>query len=323
MPDSLGHPDLNIAPSASQVEEGLVVRSEGGYYSVRVSSGKVIRSTIRGRLRRARGDDTSLLTLGDRVRLRWTSDVDGVIEERLERSTEFARRSPSSGRHHIQRQVLLANVSFLLIVASVVQPEFKVNRTDRYLVIAEDEELPLALILNKMDLADPDAYAHITAVYTPTGYPILATSTVTGEGILTLRSMLHGHTSAFIGPSGVGKSSLINALIPAADLRIAQINVSLDRGRHTTSVGRLLELDEQSWIADTPGLREIGLYGISRQRLPWLFPEFRPAIEAGCRFSGCTHRSEPGCRVLAAVVKGDIARERHGSYARLWNEAEL
>ncbi len=296
---------------------GFIVRLEGGYYFVRIEDGTVVRSTIRGRLRQQRSEDTSFLTLGDHVVLTWSTLEDGLIEERLPRSSELARKSPLPGRRRPHRQVLLANISLVAVVASLAEPQFTPLLTDRFLVIAEDAEVRVILVLTKRDLAAEDCAEAIAAPYRRAGYCVLMTSMVTEDGLDSLARELRGEVAAFIGPSGVGKSSLVNWLCPLAQLRVGDVNRAQDRGRHTTTVGRLIEWSEGSWIADTPGLREVDAYDLEPQRLAWLFPEFRPFLQRGCRFSGCLHRVEPGCAVRRAVQQDEIAGERYNSYLRL------
>lgn len=296
---------------------GFIVRSEGGYYFVRLEDGIVVRSTIRGRLRQQRSEDTAFLTLGDRVILTWSTLEDGLIEERLPRSSELARKSPLPGRRRPHRQVLLANVSLVAVVASLAEPRCTPFLTDRFLVIAEDAGIRTVLVLTKRDLVS-EAYAEtVAAPYRRAGYRVLSTSVLTQDGLEDLVQELRGEIAAFIGSSGVGKSSLVNWLCPLARLRVGDVNRAQDRGRHTTTVGRLIEWSESSWIADTPGLREVDAYDLDPQRLAWLFPEFRPLLQRGCRFSGCLHRIEPDCAVREAVQQGEIAGDRYGSYLRL------
>ncbi len=240
----------------------------------------------------------------------------------LPRRTELVRRAAGPGRKRWISQALAANLDLLVVVTSIVAPEFNVARLDRFLVVAEDADIPPTICLNKCDLATRAKVAEALSPFTNTGYPMIQTSVVSGQGLPELRSLLEGHRSAFVGASGTGKSSLLNALLPGAGQRTGDVNSASGRGRHTTTVAQLVPLDEQTWLADTPGLRELSPWGLQRDRLPWLFPEIRLAIEAPCRFPACTHRSEPGCRVLEAVHDGRMAESRHSSYVKLWDEAE-
>jgi ribosome biogenesis GTPase len=298
----------------------MVTRAESGFFTVLLDDGTLVRCRLRGRLKQGRADVVSLVTIGDRVRVTRSGD-DGNVEEVLARQTELVRRAAGPGRKRWLRQVLAANLDLLLVVTSILAPEFNAARLDRFLVVAEDADIPPAICLNKCDLATDAEIAEALAPYGATGYPLIVTSTITGEGLPTLRALLEGRRSAFVGVSGAGKSSLLNALLPGSDQRTGGVNSASGRGRHTTTVAQLLALDEQTWLADTPGLRELSPWGLQRDRLPWLFPEIRAAIVEPCRFPACTHRAEPGCRVLAAVLGGRIAQSRHDSYVKLWGEA--
>lgn len=287
-----------------------------------LDDGRWVRCRLRGRLQKEPTDAVTLVTIGDLVRISLNSEAEGNIEAVLPRRTELVRRAAGPGRKHWQQQALVANLDLLVVVASIAAPAFNAARLDRFLVVAEDAEIPPAICLNKCDLATPGERQAALAPYLYTGYPIIETSTVTGEGIPALRTLVEGHLSAFVGASGAGKSSLVNGLLPDADQRTGRVSSGSGRGRHTTSVSQLLHLDDRSWVADTPGLRELAPWGLQRDRLPWLFPEIRAAISEPCRFPNCTHRAEPGCRVLAAVAAGRIAPSRHQSYVKLWEEAE-
>lgn len=299
----------------------MVTRAESGFYTVRMGDGTAVRCRLRGRLKQGRADVVSLVTIGDRVRITRTG-ADGNVEEVLPRQTELVRRAAGPGRKRWLRQVLAANLDLLVVVTSILAPEFNAARLDRFLVVAEDAGIPPAICLNKCDLATDAAIVAALAPFTATGYPTVMTSVVRGQGLAELRTLLAGHRSAFVGVSGTGKSSLLNALVPGTIQRTGDVNSASGRGRHTTTVAQLLPLDTATWVADTPGLRELSPWALQRDRLPWLFPEIRAAIELPCRFPACTHRSEPGCRVLEAVAAGHMATSRHDSYVKLWDEAE-
>lgn len=269
-----------------------------------------------------RGDAASLAAIGDRVQISLIDAEEGSIEAVLPRTTELARRAAGPGRNRWLRQVLAANLDLLVVVTSLAAPDFNAARLDRFLVMAEDAGIPPAICLNKCDLGDAAESAAALAPYAPTGYPSVCTSAATGQGVPELRALLEGRIAAFVGPSGAGKSSLLNALLPEAGLRTGDVSVWGGRGRHTTTVAQLLRLDEATWVADTPGLRELAHWGLQRDRLPWLLPEIKAVIAEPCRYPACSHRHEPGCRVLDAVDAGRVAASRHESYVKLWDEAE-
>ncbi|MGI8913817.1 MAG: ribosome small subunit-dependent GTPase A [Chloroflexota bacterium] len=299
-----------------------MTRAESGFYTVLLDNGKQLRCRLRGRMKQGRADVVSLVTIGDRVRLTLAGSEEGNVEEVLPRRTELVRRAAGPGRKRWLRQALAANLDLLIVVTSVVAPEFNAARLDRFLVVAEDAGIPPAICLNKCDLATGQEIAATLSPFAKTDYPQILTSVVTGQGLDELRALLGGHRAAFVGVSGAGKSSLLNALLPGAGQRTGDVNSASGRGRHTTTVAQLLPLDKETWLADTPGLRELSPWGLQHDRLPWLFPEIRAVIAEPCRFPACTHRTEPGCRVLAAVQAGRMAQSRHQSYVKLWDEAE-
>jgi ribosome biogenesis GTPase len=194
---------------------------------------------------------------------------------------------------------------------------------DRFLVIAEANELPARIIVNKIDLVgEAEGHARF-APYERAGYPTHFTSTKRGDGLESVRQILGGRVSVFTGPSGVGKSSLLNALFPGLDLRVGEISASVNKGRHTTVGATMIPLpnDDGGYVVDTPGLREVGMWALSAEHLDNYFPEFRPYV-GHCRFADCTHTVEPGCAVKGAVDRGDASPERYASYLKLRDELE-
>jgi ribosome biogenesis GTPase len=192
---------------------------------------------------------------------------------------------------------------------------------DRFLVIAEANSLAARIVINKVDLAGEAEAKALFADHVRAGYPLHLTSTKDGRGLGPLHDALQGRTSALSGPSGVGKSSLMNALYPGLNLRVGEISESVNKGRHTT-VGALLHpLPDGGFVADTPGLREIGLWGLDPSELADCFPEFRP-LTPQCRFADCTHTVEPGCAVREAIAAGEVSVTRHESYVKLREELE-
>jgi ribosome biogenesis GTPase / thiamine phosphate phosphatase len=318
------------APS-EQLSSGTVMQIGGGFYDVAIESG-TLRCVLRGKLRKqliyptSRNvrqtvqkvrsvKATSPVSVGDRVRVRPVDQETGVIEEILPRDSSLTRQA--AGTNPVA-QTMLAGIDQLAIVFAVRDPEPHLRMIDRFLVVAEAAELPAIICLNKADLGYGDDLAYDIGVYRQIGYPVILTSTVDGTGLADLTNILAGKTSAFVGPSGVGKSSLLDALLPDLDVDVGEISELTGKGRHTTSQVTLVPLvgSDGGFIADTPGLRELAFWDVDSSDLEHCFPEFR-AFLGRCRFSGCTHLHEPNCAVLAAVEAGQVDQRRYESYARL------
>lgn len=314
-------------PSGSGHQHGLVRTATGGTYEVELHQGEVVEAVLRGRLKReVRTGDA--VVAGDRVEVERREDGGYTIEAVAPRRTELARRSPRTGGR--RAKVLVANVDQLLAVFAVADPAPRLRMLDRFLVLAEANGLDAVVVANKVDLTeathaeargvDPSAAPAMLeelAGYERLGYPVLRTSTKTGAGLEDLRARLAGRVSVLTGPSGVGKSSLLNALQPGLSLRIGEVSESVGKGRHTTVSARLIPLEGGGYVADTPGLRELGLWGIDPSELDLCFPEFRPHLDA-CRFGrSCTHSHEPDCAVSAAAAAGGVPPQRLESYRAL------
>jgi ribosome biogenesis GTPase / thiamine phosphate phosphatase len=241
-----------------------------------------------------------------------------AISEILPRRSKLARREPGGG--HGER-VVVANVDQVVIVFAAANPEPHPRMLDRFLVIAEGNSLQARVVINKAELTDEHQTRERFGDYERAGYPVHYTSAKAGIGMEALHEALLGRISALSGPSGVGKSSLLNALYPGLNLRVGEISESVNKGRHTT-VGALLHpLPDGGFVADTPGLREIGMWGLEAGQLDRCYREFQPLLES-CRFNDCTHRVEPGCAVRDAVADGRVSAARYDSYLKLRDELE-
>ncbi len=302
---------------------GVVVRAYGKFFDVQLDAEpRVLLSTVRGTVRRERRR-TDLVAVGDRV---WVTDVgegEGQIEAvapRVRVLKRLARRTEDI------EQVILANPDQVLFLFAVREPEPHRRMLDRFLVLAEAEGLPALIGINKIDLdgpppgVDPKAPPISRAIFGDYErvYDVRRLSVVTGEGIEELRAALAGKVTAVAGPSGVGKSSLLNALHPAGDRAIGEISAATGKGRHTTVATQLYRIGDHppTYVADTPGIRALALHGVPPEALDRCFPELRPYRD-GCFYPDCTHLHEPGCAVREAVEGGAIPIARYESYAAL------
>ena len=296
--------------------QGTVLSGTGGVWRVLGLDGVTYECALRGKLKQgglklAVGDDVEL-ERGDRGEATAIGSI-------LPRRSKLARRSPGGGRGE---RIVAANVDQVVVIFALVKPTPHPRMLDRFLVIAESNGLAARIVVNKVDLASEADAEALFADHVRAGYPLHLTSTKDGgRGLEALHDALQGRTSALTGPSGVGKSSLMNALYPGLRLRVGEISESVNKGRHTT-VGALLHpLPDGGFVADTPGLREIGLWGLEPSEVADCFPEFR-SLTALCRFADCTHTVEPGCEVLDALARGEVSATRHESYVKLREEVE-
>ena len=319
---------------SSLVSEATVLRGAGGVWVVRTDAGATREAVLRGRLKQeaagGEGDGGALkLAVGDRVRLE--PDERGAtwaIAEILPRRSRLARRAPGAKR---AERVVAANVDQVVVVFAAARPEPHPRMLDRFLVIAEGNDLAARVVINKVDLVGADAVRERFADYERAHYAVHYTSAKRGDGLGELRAALDARTSVLTGPSGVGKSSLLNALYPGLNLRVGEISERAGKGRHTTVGASLHPLPSAEgaggagappgYVVDTPGLREVGLWGLPSERLDRCFPELRPYV-GSCRFVDCTHTVEPECAVRAAVDAGAVSRARYESYVQLRAEVE-
>jgi ribosome biogenesis GTPase / thiamine phosphate phosphatase len=316
--------------------QGVVIGGTGGIWRVRTSDGRIVDASLRGRLKKSnagRRSDGSLrrdtirtaesalkLAVGDDVHLeRGARDDAWAIGEILPRRSALARRAPGGGQGE---RIVAANVDQVVVMFAAAKPEPHLRMLDRFLVIAEGNALPSRIVINKIDLVGEAAARERFELYERAGYPVHTTSVKSGAGLQPIHAMLGGRRSVLTGPSGVGKSSLLNVLFPGAGLRVAAISESVNKGRHTTVGAALLPLPgaDDGYVIDTPGLREVGLWALPARELDECFPELR-ALRDGCRFADCRHVAEPGCAVRGAVG-GEISPERYDSYVRLFEELE-
>lgn len=296
--------------SDDELLRGRVLRTTSGFAYVQTVEG-VLTCKVRGRLKK-RDRRTDLVVLGDEVLVQPLPEGEGLVEKVLPRRTRFSRVHPARGGGH-REDVLIANLDTLAIVFAHGDPPFHPRMLDRFLIVAEHNEVRPVIVANKIDQAEPEASAHFRR-YRDLGYALHETSATDGRGIDALREEVAGSTVAFVGPSGVGKSSLLNALDPELEQAVAETSTSHGKGRHTTRVATLFPF-AGGYLADTPGIRELGLWQIPEGELDQCFPEMRPLL-GQCAFRDCKHLSEPRCAVQAAVGEA-IHPERYESYRRL------
>jgi ribosome biogenesis GTPase len=277
------------------------------------SDGRVVEAVLRGRMKHRRAET---VLVGDRVTLANLTEAPATIESVLPRRSLLQRRSP--GRARGQRAVA-ANVDQVVVVGAARMPDWDPYLIDRFIAVAEANHLPVSVVINKADL-EPEA-AGLGAPYREAGYRVLVASATTRAGVESLGALLQAHVSLFTGPTGVGKSSLLNCLVPGLRLRTGDISPRSHAGRHTTVAAEMHPCVEGGFVVDTPGLRDIGLWGLRPQDVAEAFPDVRRCA-AGCRYDDCRHREEPQCAVREAASSGRLAASRYGSYRKLLGEAE-
>lgn len=322
----------------ARTHEGVVLQGTGGIWQVRADDGTTRDVSLRGRLKHESGregkkdperetmrrvaarDDAARpikLAVGDRVTINGDTDPSSwAIDVIHPRSSKLARRAPGGARGE---RVVVANLDQVLVVFAAAKPEPHPRMLDRFLVIAEANGLAARIVINKCDLVPEREIRARFAEHVNAGYPLHLTSVRAGTGLEALRDEVGGRSSALSGPSGVGKSSLMNTLFPGLNLRTAEISESVNKGRHTTVGAVLHPLPGGGFIADTPGLREVGLWGIHVSDIANCFPELRPLL-GECRFADCTHLVEPGCAIREAVQAGTVSRGRYESFIKLREE---
>ena len=306
-------------------EQGSVIRARTGFYDVQHGD-IILRCTLRGTLKRRHRSETGRriyadpVAVGDQVIFTQLDAEEGVIEDILPRKTKFSRQY--AGKHGDIEQVIVANADQIVAVASTRMPPLNFRTLDRFLILAEAGDMEAVICLNKMDLIDTTGHEEFTTTFTnyeKLGYPVLYTSIYMSESLDLLRHVLKDQFSVIIGASGVGKSSLLNALQPDLGLRTGEVGVKTQKGRHTTTLVELFPLDIGGEVADTPGIREVGLWGVETENLEHYFPEMEPYLGT-CKFNDCAHIAEPDCAIQDAVEAGEIHAERYRSYVVLRTE---
>lgn len=293
-----------------------VVRATGSWYDV-LHDGETVRCRIRGRLRLKGVRSTNPVVVGDEVACE-ADEGDYVIADILPRRNYVIRRASNLSK---ESHIIAANVDQALLMASLRSPETPTEFVDRFLVTCEAYKVPVTILLSKLDLQDAEAVAEFRAVYEGAGYRVLEVSVREGRGVEEVRELLAGRTTLVSGNSGVGKSTLIQAIDPSLDIRTGEISESHHKGRHTTTFSTMYPLAGGGAVIDTPGIKGFGLIDIDEAELWHYFPEMMRVAPA-CRFYNCTHTHEPGCAVTEAVKAGEIAWPRYESYLKIRDEDE-
>jgi len=293
---------------------GTVLRAQGGVYQV-LAGEEVLEAVLRGRVKRDERSGERVVA-GDVVDLEPTDAAAGAawaVAGVHDRHSVLERKAPGKAP---RPKAIVANVDQVVIVFAAARPEPHLRMLDRFLVIAAAAELEPLIVVNKVDLAGEEQVLRTFAAYRRAGYRLLLTAAKQGIGVPELGEALCGRTSALTGPSGVGKSSLLNAVQPGLGLRIGEVSEAVNKGQHTTVTAQLIPLACGGFVADTPGLREVGLWAVDTDQLQFHFPEFEPLL-GSCRYPTCTHVHEPGCAVRAAAEDGDVDAGRYDSYLRM------
>ena len=303
--------------------EGLVVKAQSGFFTVRTDDGRLVVCQIPGRLKQEK-QDTAIVAAGDRVTISINPDNTGLIELVAERESVLSRARPAAEKRSIlsdQEQVLVANPDQVVLVFSIRQPRPSLRKLDRFLVVTEMNKLPAVICVNKIDLVEPGQAEALFAIYEKIGYPVRYISALTGQGIEEMRQQLQSKISVLTGSSGVGKSSLLNAIQPDLGLRVREVSQATEKGLHTTRHVELVPLEMGGYVADTPGIRGLAVFDLEPDELDGYFKEIAPLVSE-CQFSDCTHSHEPRCAVRAALADGRLSAERYDSYLRLREEHE-
>jgi ribosome biogenesis GTPase len=303
--------------STPEFSTGLIIRAQSGFFFVLVDGQThPVTCQLRGRLKQGRREG-DIAAVGDHVRFTLLPDGSGSIEEILPRKSEIVRLDPRPQGEY--RQILLANPDQAVFVYACANPEPKLRMLDRFLVIAEKQKIPAVIVANKVELIGLEKAQEKFGFYPELGYKVIYTSAKEKIGIDELHETLKGKLSALAGPSGVGKSSLLNAIQPGLGIAVGEISTAINKGKHTTNFRQLHPLVDGGWVADAPGWKSLALWDTEPEEMDAYFPELAPLVE-NCQFSDCSHVHEPGCAVLEAVKSGKVRKERYESYLRLKEE---
>jgi ribosome biogenesis GTPase / thiamine phosphate phosphatase len=302
--------------------QGLVIKSTGSWYEVQTDEGRVIKCRIKGKFRTLDIKTTNPVAVGDRVTIELEPDQDtGLITELEPRKNYIIRKSVNLSK---QAQIIAANLDQAFLIVTLASPRTSMGFIDRFLVTAEAYDIPAKLIFNKLDLFSAeglDILNDYQSIYEQAGYPCYSVSALKALNLDQLRELLKDKVTLVSGHSGVGKSTLINALLPGHELKTGEISDWSDKGKHTTTFAEMFKLPFGGYLIDTPGIRELGVFDIEKQELGRLFPEIRKLMD-DCRFNNCRHINEPGCAVIKALEEDKLEPSRYDSYLSIYNNNE-
>ena len=300
--------------------QGLVIKSTGSWYEVLTDEGKTIHCRIKGKFRTLDIKTTNPVAVGDHVEIEPQPDQQtGLIKALKPRKNYIIRKSVNLSK---QAQIIAANLDQAFLIVTLASPRTSLGFIDRFLVTAEAYDIPAKLIFNKLDLFSDEGIEILKEyqqIYETAGYPCYSVSALKETNLDQVRELLKDKVTLVSGHSGVGKSTLINALLPGTELKTGEISDWSDKGKHTTTFAEMYELPFGGYLIDTPGIRELGVFDIEKQELGRLFPEIRKLME-DCRFHNCRHINEPGCAVLSALEEGTFEASRYDSYLSIYHD---